>query len=90
MAQHGHPTWYSWLVVVLVPVAASMAVLVVSLEVNARAVQGEREARLSSERALCEVVVVLDDAYRETPPATVAGRNVAKAVADLRVANRCG
>lgn len=37
-----------------------------------------------SERKWCSVVSTLDDAYRETPPATAPGRNLAASIADLR------
>jgi hypothetical protein len=96
MTAHRMPAWYSWVVVVLVPVMASMAVLVVSLRINQRSIERERsariaseQARIASEQALCRVFVVLDDAYAQAAPTTPAGKKLAAAVAYVRVANHC-
>lgn len=96
MTAHGRPEWYSWVVVVVVPLLASMGVLVVSLRVNQQAIERERSARVAAERqveasrlALCEIYVILDDAYQRTAPTTEAGRDIAEAVARARVVNRC-
>lgn len=96
MTAHRMPAWYSWLVVVLVPVMASVGVLVVSLTVNQRSIERERSARLASEQAriaseqaLCRVFVILDDAYSKTAPATESGKQLAAAIAYVRVANHC-
>jgi hypothetical protein len=37
-----------------------------------------------SQRKWCRVVVTMDDAYRETPPATAAGKNFAESISQLR------
>jgi hypothetical protein len=42
-----------------------------------------------SEQAWCQVISVLDDAYRVTPPTTPVGRQVAAGIAGLRQAYRC-
>ena len=42
-----------------------------------------------SERELCEVITPLDQAYRQTPPTTAAGRNFAKAIHDQYVRRGC-
>lgn len=100
MTSRSLPSWYSWLVVVLVPVMASVAVLVVSLRVNQRsiereraaterAVAAERAARQAGEQALCEIYVILDDAYASAAPTTPAGRKLAAAVANARAVNHC-
>jgi hypothetical protein len=93
MRAHGRPGWYSWLVVVLVPILASMAVLVTTLKVNERTVREsvarESEARRASERAFCGIVTLLDDSYRRTPPSTQAGRELAMAVRNARAGYRC-
>lgn len=100
MTEHGRPGWYSWIVVVLVPIMASVGVLVVALTLNQRSIdrdraatqrqiQVERAARLTAEQALCEVWILLDDIYAQTPPPTDAGKALARAVANLRVVNNC-
>jgi hypothetical protein len=47
-----------------------------------RAIQG-------SQRAMCNVVVVQDEVYRETPPTLETGKRMAKAISDLRRAYHC-
>lgn len=96
MTDRRMPAWYSWVVVVIVPVMVSMAVLVISLRVNQRSIERERSARLASEQAraaseqaLCQVFVVLDDAYAQAAPSTPAGKKLAAAVANVRVTNHC-
>ena len=96
MTAHGRPGWYSWIVVVLVPIMASIGVLVISLEVNDRSIERERQARLTAERerqasdrAFCGIVVLLDDSYRRSPPSTPAGRDLARAVNEARYGYRC-
>ncbi|WBB73222.1 hypothetical protein O7602_26640 [Micromonospora sp. WMMD1128] len=42
-----------------------------------------------SERRWCGIVVAQDDAYRELPPSTPAGQNVADALARLRADFGC-
>lgn len=93
MQTHGRPGWYSWLVVVLVPIMASIAVLVITLKVNERTVREsvarETEARRASEQAFCGIVVLLDDSYRRTPPVTPAGRELALAISRARSTYEC-
>lgn len=96
MTSHRLPAWYSWVVVVLVPVMAAVGVLVISLRVNQRSIERERaarvaseQARLASEQALCRVFIVLDDAYAAAAPQTPAGKKLAEAVAYVRATNHC-
>jgi hypothetical protein len=96
MTAHRLPSWYAWVVVVLVPVMVSMAVLVISLRVNQRSIERERAARLASEQArvaseqaLCRVFIVLDDAWVAAAPQTPAGKKLAEAVAYVRATNHC-
>lgn len=81
--------WYLLATVVLLPGLFSALVLVISLRTNDRAVAAERAARRASELAFCQVVVLLDDAYKQTPPQTATGLAVAAAMSNLRVANHC-
>lgn len=48
-------------------------------------------ARVQQEQrdALCRMVVLMDDAWHETPPSTVSGRNLAQAIADARATLGC-
>lgn len=56
---------------------------------NNRSIARERSAREASERALCQVIVVLDDTYRKAKPTTPAGIQVARAIANMRAVNHC-
>jgi len=44
----------------------------------------ERRDSAVNQRKFCTVVGTMDDSYRETPPTTEAGRNLAASIADLR------
>lgn len=89
MTSHRLPAWYSWVVVVMLPIMASMGVLVISLRINERTIDRETAARLASEHVLCQVFVVLDDAYSHAAPKTAAGKQLAAAVHAVRITN-CG
>jgi hypothetical protein len=89
MTEHGRPSWYSWVVVVVVPLMASIAVLVISLRINEQSIERERDARRASEEAFCGIVVLLDDSYRRSPPSTPAGKDLARAIGDARAGYRC-
>jgi len=89
MTTHGLPSWYSWVVVVLMPIMASIAVLTIALRVNERSIDRERTAREQAQQqtdeALCSVFAPIDDGYKNTaPPATEAGREFAKNIAAAR------
>lgn len=72
------PKWYGPLAVVLTALSFSLAALLVSTY-NTR----------QSERKWCYLLTTLDDAYQETPPQTVPGQNIAKAIGDLRMGYSC-
>lgn len=84
MTARGLPAWYSWIVVVLLPVLSATAVLIVSLRVNERSIERERAAREATDRALCSVFAPLDDGYKVTPPATASGKQFAANLAAAR------
>ncbi|SNY29098.1 hypothetical protein [Paractinoplanes atraurantiacus] len=72
-----------WVVVGFVsPILAVVAAVKIS---SARA--ADQQAQIT--RALCAVVVTMDDAYRETPASTAAGRNLQASIAELRHGLRC-
>lgn len=90
MTEHGHPGWYSWVVVLGGNLATLALTVVVVLTVNARSIERERAARLASERALCAVVDIYVRAAQEAPPPTTAyGREIVERMRDLRIALQC-
>ncbi len=90
MAEHGHPGWYSWVVVVGGNLATLLLTVVVVLTVNQRSIDRERAARLASERALCAVVDIYVQAARDAPPPPTAyGREIVESMRALRAALRC-
>ncbi|MDT4991408.1 MAG: hypothetical protein QOH97_1300 [Actinoplanes sp.] len=70
--------WYWWLVMVVTAVVGP------GLAIGVSAANQRR-----SEQALCEVVVLSDDAYRAHPPATPTGQQIAAAMARLREKYHC-
>lgn len=85
MTTRGLPAWYSWVVVVLLPIMASVLVLIVSLHVNQRSIERERLAREQTDAALCAVFAPIDDGYRQSPPPSASGKVFAANVALARV-----
>lgn len=81
-ADRGHPGWYSWFVII----GGCITTLIISLAFAK--VMTDRAIR-DSQRAMCDVVVVQDEAFRETPPASTSGKNLAKALHDLRITYGC-
>ena len=82
-------TGYSLAVILIICISLTVATTVLALAANKRSEARERTARLTSERAWCSVIITLDDSYRETPPTTPAGKNVAEGIARLRTQFRC-
>ena len=58
------------------------------LAAGASMVYANKVAR-DSQRQWCGVVTTLDDAYRQTPPQTPAGKKIATDVAELRARFGC-
>lgn len=91
--RHFQPGLYSWLAVLLSAITLPIISLVVALHLNQvateRAVSREREARRAGEVAMCVVVRTFTEAYKNEPPTTAAGREVASGMAGLRRAYRC-
>jgi hypothetical protein len=80
---------YAWVAVLISSITLPVLSLVISLNLNDRAIDRERMARLASEHAMCAIVVAQSDAYRQHPPTTPAGRTVADKMAALRLAYHC-
>ena len=74
------PGWYWWAVMAVTAVAGPSIAIGIS-----------RHNQRQSEQAWCEVITVLDEAYRNpaSPPATEIGRRVAAGVARVRAAYHC-
>lgn len=89
MSEHGHPSWWSWLVVIGACFSSMVISIVVSAVMNQRGIERERMARFQSEQQWCSVIVVMDDAWRSKPPATATGKEMAKGIRELRVGHRC-
>ena len=89
MTERGRPSWYSWVVVVAVPLISSIAVLIIALEINQRSIDREQQARRASEKAFCGIVVLLDESYQRQPPSTPAGKELARAVKSARAGYHC-
>jgi type II secretory pathway component PulK len=82
-------TGYALVVVLIICVSLCVAAAALSLAANTRSEKRETAARHASERTWCSVIITLDDSYRETPPSTSAGKNVAEGIARLRTQFRC-
>lgn len=65
--------WHVLLIVLIAAIASAAAAMVYA----------NRAAR-DSEHKWCGIVTTLDDAYRETPPQSPAGRRIAVDLAELR------
>jgi hypothetical protein len=87
MSEHGHPSWWSWLVVIGGCLATLMIAVAISIQTNQTALDRERMARIQGEQELCEVVAALDDSYREVPPTTATGMKVADSMSRWRADN---
>lgn len=82
-------TGYQGLVVLIAAFSLAAAALALSLQANRRSEAREQQARRASEQAWCSIIVTMDDRYRQTPPTTAAGRNMAAGIANLRTTLRC-
>lgn len=78
----------AWIVLTVV-VSMVLTALASVLYTNHVANQAARDER-DNDRRWCIFLATLDNAYKMTPPTTDTGRNVARAVADLRRDLGCG
>jgi hypothetical protein len=90
---HFQPGFYAWLAVLLsaitLPVLSMVVALSLGQHATERAISQERSARRATELAMCVVVTTFTDAYKNEPPTTAAGREVAEGMAGLRLAYHC-
>jgi len=80
-------TGYAGAVILITAISLSLAALLIGLRANEVSENRERAARQASERAWCSVIIVMDDSYRQVPPATPAGKKLAEGIAGLRMRN---
>lgn len=90
------PAWWPTAAAAATSILSSMLTVILLLVIQARATEREREARAEIARvqaqqqaALCGMVVLMDDAYRQTPATTPAGKNLADAIGQARVQLGC-
>jgi heme exporter protein D len=93
MSEPKHPGWYSWLAVLAGCLASMIVSVTVSVQMNQRALERDRQQRLEQQSAglavACEVIVRMRDAYDRQENLTQAGRDVARAWADMAKLYRC-
>jgi hypothetical protein len=87
MENHGHPGWYSWLVVV----GSSLTSTLVAVFLAGALIEQERSQRKADQLVLCEVIVIQDDSLKDptAPPRTEAGRKLSRALSVLREKYEC-
>jgi hypothetical protein len=85
--------WYPILALVLVFVVVSGLNILYTNYVNHQRQEADQRAaaaaRAASRAGTCQLVVAFDELYKETPPATPAGQNVARLWAEYRRALAC-
>ncbi len=85
--------WYPIVVLVMVFVAVSGMNMLFTLHINNERQKADRQAAIAAAEASrqqsCRLIVAFDDLYRETPPTTPAGQNVARLWASYRSLNNC-
>lgn len=72
------PGWYWWVIMIATVATFSGGAILIS-SMNQR----------HSEQALCEVIVLSDNAYRLYPPVTPTGQQIAAAMSRLRQKYHC-
>ncbi len=85
--------WYPIVMLVFVFVCVSGLNIFYTNYVNERRedaqVAADRRAAEINRAQTCRLVVAFDELYKETPPTTPAGENVARLWANYRQLNRC-
>lgn len=89
-AGHGLPSWYSWVVVVLLSITTSAASLIISINTIHRNQEAQRRQSQQGRAMTCQLIIAQDNAFSETTPATAAGRKAAQAWHSLREQLGCG
>jgi hypothetical protein len=93
MTEHGHPGWYSWLVVIGGCLASVVLSATISKQMNDRELERDRTQRVQRQedgrRVACDVIVQMRNAYQQQEKLSAAGRDVANAWAAMAVRYRC-
>jgi hypothetical protein len=88
-ADRQRPSWYSTAAILASSLVMSLASMGIALHVNAESDRKAEVARVESERKWCSIVITLNDSYREQPPTTATGKNVAAGIAELAKSLDC-
>lgn len=89
-AGHGLPSWYSWVVVVLLSITTSGLALIISINTIHRNQEAQRRQAEQGRELTCSLVIAQDDAFTDPAPVTAAGKKAAAAWHRLRVQLGCG
>lgn len=89
VVQHDDRRW--WPIAVSVGTSVVSAILAAALVQTwgARAQDEIERVQRDQHNSLCAMIVALDDNYRESPPATELGRDNARDLSELRIAEGC-
>lgn len=88
-AGHGLPSWYSWVVVVLLSITTSAVSLIISINTIHRNQEAQRQQSQQGRAMTCQLVIAQDDAFTDPAPVTAAGKKAAAAWHRLRVQLGC-
>lgn len=87
------PGWWAWVVLVVATAANVGLSTIVSIRQAERTIAAERassrKAAEESRLATCALVSAQVNVYRETPPVTPTGREVARAWEDMSIRFHC-
>ncbi len=83
------PGWYWWAAMLASSLVVGVVAVVIALHVNAESDRKAELARRESERKWCSIVITLDSAYRQQPPQTPTGQELAESIAGLRSSLHC-
>jgi hypothetical protein len=80
-AEHGakHPTAYSMLTLAVGMLACMAIAVLISVQASDRAIERDRQSRQEARKASCLLINQINNAYKEDPPVSTAGKNVAEA-----------
>lgn len=81
--------WRVLIACLLAALGSSTVSIIYSNDAARQSEQRVSEQQRLSEQRWCGIVATLDDAYRDTPPQTPAGRKIADDIRQLRVAFGC-
>jgi len=85
------PGWYAWVAVLASNLTMGALAVLISVTLAGRAVNVAEAQRHASDEKWCALLVTLDESYNDPAhaPSTELGRNIAKAIHDLRNGYNC-